>query len=780
MVAESGSFGAALREHRVRRGMTQQAVAELAGVSVRTVQALEQGHTHEPEPATAARIAAVVRLLWPPSEVALPPVRPPAQLPMDAGGFVGRAGQLTTLDALADGCRTIVITGTAGVGKTALGVHWAHRALSRFSDGQLYADLRGYTSGRQMSGTEVAGRFLRAFGLPADQVPAEPEQALVLYQSLLASRKMLVLLDNVASAGQVRDLVPDHPGCLALVTSRDRLDDLEAERCDLDVLDAHETRALLDAALGSSRVGAEPLAADDLATLCGRLPLALRVAAANLADQPGLPIAAHVAELQEGSLLTNLAVEGDAAVRAAFELSYARLSTSDQRLFRLLGLVPGQDFTAEAAAALTGSAADAGLRRLASAHLVLEHSPGRYAFHDLLRLYAMELSLDADVSGLYEWYFGNADAAIRLLAPEGLRLPVSPPAGYGFPSPAEAVAWLDGELANLTAAVTECRSVAVRERAWQIADALRTHYWMSGNGLMWTAAGEAALALATEAGDARAMAGAHFSLAGAYTRINDYARSVTHGEQAVELARRTGWQHLESAALGLLTGVLYEIGDLRKAADYGSRSVALSSELGARNILANSLVNLGNVFLDAGDPEQALEHYQAAHSLAAATGVPYVEALTLAAVGTAHREAGRPHEAYRLLTSAIETMRALGDTAYGGRGLYHLAEVQLDLDDLPGALESAQRAVELAPLGGDHTAEADAHRVLGTVLTALGETSRARTHFHRALALAGGGRSPFCAAKTLIGLGRLDEAAGLARAHGFRGLERLIDDTRRG
>ncbi|TWP52477.1 tetratricopeptide repeat protein [Lentzea tibetensis] len=736
MAAECGSFGAALREHRVRRGLTQQTVAELADVSVRTVQALEQGHTREPEPSTAARLAVAVRLLWPPSDVPLPPVRPPAQLPMDARGFVGRKRQLDVLDELASGGRPVVVTGTAGVGKTALGVRWSHHARPRFPDGQLYADLRGYTTGKPMRVDEVVGRFLRGFGLPAEQVPAEPEQALVLYQSLLANRKMLVLLDNAGDAEQVRDLVPDNPDCLALVTSRDRVDGLDAGRLDLDVLDGDEARVLLCETLGADRVDEEPFAATELAELCAFLPLALRVAAANLADQPGLPIAEHVASLQEGSLLANLAVDGDphAAVRAAFDLSYRRLSEEDQQLFGLLGLVPGQDFTARAASALLGAPAEDGLRRLASAHLVHEHAPGRYAFHDLLRLYAAELSTGDTPAGLYDWYLGNACAALRLQSPESIGLPMPELPADDFAGPAAAMAWLDAEMGNVTAAITDCRFPSLHERAWQLSDRMRSYYWTSGNFLPWRAACEAVLKLAGD--NLMALASAHFALTGACTRLNDYQRSLWHGEQALALARECDWRILESATLGTMAALTYELGRMDEALRYGKAAVALGEELDAPSVVANSMVNLGSTYLDLGDYEEALACCQRGYEIAGTIDARYVEALSLGAVGTVHRKAGRPEEALRCLTSTIATLEELGDTAYVGRALFNLAETQVDLGDLDAALATAERAVEVTPQGGDHMGMSDSHRVLGRVLTARGETRRAQEHNQRALVLA--------------------------------------------
>jgi DNA-binding SARP family transcriptional activator/DNA-binding XRE family transcriptional regulator len=381
------------------------------------------------------------------STASQPPVQAtPAQLPAEVAAFTGRTRQREELDRLlepgADTTAVVIsaIVGTAGVGKTALAVHWAHLVRDHFPDGQLYVNLRGYATTAPMSPLQALAGFLRALGVPAEQVPVEPALAADLFRTLLAGKRMLLLLDNARSAEQVRPLLPGSPGCLVLATSRNRLSGLVAKegagRLILDVLTPSEAVGLMARILAKEWVAAERQAAEELAELCGLLPLALRIAAANLAGQRGQSIAGYVARLRQGDRLVELAVDGDpqAAVRTSFDCSYAVLEPDDRRVFRLLGLMPGPEFTGPAAAALAGIAvgqAERVLDRLASAHLLESRAPGRFGFHDLLRRYACDRSEGEDgdverqaaISRLYDWYLHTADAADRLLYPEKLRRP---------------------------------------------------------------------------------------------------------------------------------------------------------------------------------------------------------------------------------------------------------------------------------------------------------------------------------------------------------------------
>ncbi len=368
--------------------------------------------------------------------------RIPRELPADVAGFTGRAEQLKALDELLPGDRGAAavpvvisaIAGAAGAGKTALAVHWAHRVAERFHDGQLYVNLRGYALEAPVRPAQALAGLLRSLGVPPAQVPVEQVEAAALYRSLLAGRRVLVLLDNARFAEQVRPLLPGGPGGVVVITSRNRLCGLVARdgagRLSIDVLSPAEASDLLVRVLGAARMQAEPDASEELASMCAHLPLALRIAAANLVDRPQLRIAEYVRQLREGNRLAALSTDGDkqASVSAAFDLSYRVVPAAAQRMFRMLGLAPGPDITVEAAAALAGVTDDEAvhlLDRLAATHLVTEYRLGRYTFHDLLRLYARdrasrdepESERQVAIRRLHDWYVHSADAAVTVLGP---------------------------------------------------------------------------------------------------------------------------------------------------------------------------------------------------------------------------------------------------------------------------------------------------------------------------------------------------------------------------
>ncbi len=680
----------------------------------------------------------------------------PAQLPAAVSSFVGRARHLHQLDRLLedDGPAAVVISalaGMAGVGKTALAVRWAQRVRERFADGQLYVDLRGWAHGPPLSPVQALAGFLGALRVPAERVPTEVEQAAGLYRSLLAGRRMLVVLDNARSVEQVRPLLPGSPGCVVLVTSRERLGGLVARDgahpLAVDVLTAEEACELLAGVLGAERVEAEPQAAVELARSCAHLPLAVRIAAANLAFHRERSIAELAAELAEGNRLATLAVEGDeqAAVRAAFDLSYRALDPEAQRLFRLLGLVPGPDFTAEAAAALadaTPEDAAALLGLLTDAHLLAQPAPGRYVLHDLLRAYAAErvqpTERDPALGTLLDWYLHSADAAARRLYPEKLRLPLpsSTAQAMSCDDHTKALEWLDAERPNLVAVVQHAATNGLHPAAWLLADTLRGYFALRMYTVDWLAVAHAGLAAAEGAADSRGQAAAHLSLADVHLRLGGYQQTIEHCNRALTLAREGGWLEGESTARSNLGLVCLDLGRLEEAAEHFAQALAIDRRTGRLAGQATRLCNLGNVSRDLGRLAQSAEHHTEALALFRRVGSRSGEAGVLANLGETCHALGRLDQALDHLTGALVLLREVGDRGVEGETLRLLAAVHRDAGRLTLALEAAEGAVALARDTGDRQYETVALDTLATVHQRRGQPEQARARAEQALAVA--------------------------------------------
>jgi DNA-binding SARP family transcriptional activator/tetratricopeptide (TPR) repeat protein len=724
-----------------------------------------------------------------------PALRVPRQLPAPPAGFTGRSSLLSTLDKLmpahADGAVSITaISGTAGVGKTALAVHWAHRVRDRFPDGQLYANLRGHSKGGPTPPIEVLAQFLSALEVPAERVPVDVETAAAMYRTLTTDRRMLVLLDNAAGPDQVRPLLPAGPACV-VVTGRDRMTGLVAlhgaRQVTLDVLSPEDSLELLAYVLGPQRIRAEPVAAAELAKLCAHLPLALRIAAANLADHPERGIEDHVADLRDSNVLTALAVQGDehTAVRTAFGLSYAALPAAAQRLFRLLSLAPGTDIGTEAVAALAGTDLPQATRlldRLGAAHLVEPREPGRHGFHDLLRRYAAERASleegerDSALHRLYDWYLGAVDTAARLLYPHMLRLPV-PPLAARAPSaitaPAEASNWLDAELGNLVAAIR----TGPRPTTWLLADALRGYFWMCTRHVEWLAVAEAAVAAAEEAGEPRERAAARLSLADVYFRQGRYREAVRHYTRAQLLARQAGWVEAQATVLGNLGGVYWQSGRLQAAAVRFTRCLAVSRSLGQPAGEAVALGNLGLVHWEMGRLEQAAEHYTLALHRYREIGSLYGEALNVGNLGQTQHARGRHAEAADLLTRAIALHHEAGNRSGEALARSRLAAAFLDLGRGEEALGQARTGLALAQDAGDVRTEVEALAAHAAVDLGLGHRAEAVRRYRQALELVRSTGDRYPEIDILIGLatatadaGLASQAAGLAQRAGYLGL----------
>ena len=692
-----------------------------------------------------------------------PPATVPAHLPPAAAGFTGRAAERRRLtELLSDAGPTMpvaVISGPAGVGKTALAVHCAHDVAARYPDGQLHVNLRGYDLAEPMPTVDALGRFLRALGLPPAQVPAGEEEAMLAYRSLLAGRRVLVVLDNAGGAEQVRPLLPGSAGCGVLVTSRDDLRGLTAldgaSPLRLDVLSPAESLALLGRMTGATRLAAEPGAGAELARLCDHLPLALRIAGAHLAARPEQPVADYVRELGDDGRLRKLAIPEDprAAVAAALDLSYRVLAPRTRLLFRRLGLVPGPDVTAPAAAALAGctvTEAAGELDRLATAHLVREHTPGRFQCHDLIRLYAAERAAEEDAARteLYTYYLDHIDAGARVLYPHRLRLPVSSP--VTFAGTTDALAWLEAELPNLVAAVHQAARGGRARTACLLADGLRGYFLGRGLGAQWLDVAGTALAAAT--GDEEAAA-AHLSLGEAYWSLGQYPRSVEHTSAAVDLARRAGWADAESTALGNLGTVYRETGDVRTAADNFAAALEINVRIGNRHKQVLDLMNLGVTHAVLGRMASAADLFERAAVLGREAASPTMTGMVTQCLGITRRYLGDVTEAERHLTAALAVFVEIGDLSGQANVLESLSGVHADAGRRERAREAAVESLRLARQAGARRIEAAAHNSLGL---AEPDPARALAHYGDALAMA---------VEVGYGLARLDALIGQAGAY---------------
>jgi DNA-binding SARP family transcriptional activator/Tfp pilus assembly protein PilF len=624
----------------------------------------------------------------------------PAQLPHGLPHFTGRDSELARLeDIAADAPREsvliIAITGPAGVGKTTLAVHWAHRVSERFPDGQLYVNLRGFDPvGPVMEPSDVIRGFLEAFAVPADRVPASLDGQAALYRSALAGRRVLVVLDNARDADQVRPLLPGSPGCLVVVTSRNQLGGLVAadgaRPLMVDLLTVPEARQLLARRLGQDCVAAEPQAVDDIVECCARLPLALAIVAARAAVRPGFSLALMADELRtaRGGLDAFDGDEPATNARAAFSWSYQMLSSEAARLFRLLSLHPGPDLAIEAAASLAGM--DVGqvypaMAELIRAHLVTERAPGRFTFHDLLRAYAAEQagSLDsgagrhAAIHRMLSHYLHSAYAATRLLDPHRdpvtIALMASGVTRTQLASADDALNWFITEHTALLA-VLEPAANGFDDHIWQLAWTLVTFHDRLGQWHDSAGTQRAGLAAAERLGDPTGEAVTCRSLARAYAQLGRYDEARPHLRRALDLFAELGHLTGQANAHYTFARVAYRQGrhvealsharhalDFYSAADHGTGKAAALNAVGWFHVLL-------------GEPDQALNYCRQALDLHRDLGDRHGEASALDSLGYAHHHLGNHDQAVTCYERAICLWRELGDRYNEADTLTHLGD----------------------------------------------------------------------------------------------------------
>ena len=702
----------------------------------------------------------------------------PRQLPAVVPGFSGRAKAFKELTALLEGgSRLAVVCGIPGVGKTALAVQWAHQVAARFPDGQVYLDLRGYSSGPPVSPDQALALAIRAFGVSGEDIPLQQDAMVGMYRSITSDKRVLVMVDNAPSAAHVRPLVPGGPGCMTVVTSRDRLAGLVARdgahRLELGVLTPEEAPAVVISVLGPERVLREEEAVEELVRLCGYLPLALRITAANLADRPHQTIAELMAELTAGDRLTALEVEGDedAAVRTTFDHSYATLDPAARMLFRRMGFAPGPELPARAASALLGRpGVEAVLRMLVAAHLVEVKTADRYGLHDLLRLYARERyaaeedAADESLDRLYAQYLDMAVAAARVVRPDFSVLADITPE-HAFTGAPEALQWFDAERATLVTMIER----AGGPMAWLLTDALRGCYWLRRHTAEWLAVAQVGLRAAEERQDAGACAAMHLSLGTAHWGTGDYRVAAGHFEHAVEFSRQAGDRFREFSTLGNLGGVYAELGSLEEAIGCFRRELAFHAEIGDTARRARALGNLGQTEMRLGRLVEAAADLRAAVELREEIGQTRLAANSLGALGVVHRYLGDLDQAAHFLERARQLNHDHEDRVSEAAALDDLARVHRDAGRTDEALRCAEQALSLAK--GSGRVEIDA---LITVASVRGRREDLRQAWRRALDIGYG----HGVADALVELAWLDLAAGDVEAavrDATQGCERAVE-----
>jgi DNA-binding SARP family transcriptional activator/tetratricopeptide (TPR) repeat protein len=663
----------------------------------------------------------------------------PRQLPTGVRHFVGRTGELKalgrllTLDSRPGGAVVVsAIDGTAGVGKTALAVHWAHLHADRFPDGQLYVNLRGFDpSSSPMTTDEAVRGFLAALGAAPQRVPADPDEQAALYRSRLADLRMLIVLDNARDAAQIRPLLPGAPGCLVLITSRNRLAELVAldgaVPLSVGLLTVEEARDLLADRLGAERARGEAQAIESLIGLCARLPLALNIAAARAALNPARPLATLVDELRDGHrhLATLSAGSGTADVRAVFSWSYRTLAPETMRVFRLLGLHSGPDLSLPAVASL--AALDVwrtrgALDELARAHLVDELAPGRYSFHDLLRAYAAECAhaedseadRDAALRRVCDFYLHAAQHADRLLHPHRPLLRLGAPApGVCVQRPADmaqALAWFDSERLNLLAAQRTAIAHAWHAVVWQLAWTSCTFHVRRGHRHDELAAWRAALSAVDHLAGPSLRTGALRLLGRAYADLDRHGDAIEHLRRALALAEGNQNPVEQAHTHRTLAWAWERAGDLQREAHHARRALDLYRTVDQPVWEADMLHVVGSCAARLGHYATARADCQAALALHRRYGHLTGEADTLHSLGSIEHRTGHYRRAVDHYLGALTLRRALGNTYQAADTLDQLAHAHAALDRQPQARAAWQQALDLYR---QHDRTEDAERVEG-------------------------------------------------------------------
>ena len=622
-----------------------------------------------------------------------------------------------------------MVAGAGGLGKTSLAVHAAHRLRRKFPQGQLYVDLLGATANPLPAG-EVLARFLRDLGVDGRDVPVDDDERAARYRTMLAGRRMLVVLDNARDAAQVRPLLPGTASAAVLVTTRSRMPDLASTRLvDLNVLDDDEALNLFVKVVGEDRAAAEPEATAELLEACAGLPLAIRICAARLASRSGWTVRAMAARLRDVHRRLDEMQVGDLAVRASFQVSFASLPASARPdgitpadAFRLLGLWQGPSISAAAAAALFGTqehlAADA-LETLVDAHLLESTVPDRYKFHDLLRVYSSERA-GADLSGpdresavarLLTWYMRTADAAATAVLPRRYNVPLEGgPAGQpplSFAAAKDALDWYDSERVNLVAATRQAAASGRHDIAWRLPAPLFIIFNSRHNWLDCIGTHRIALESARRAGNRQGEAWILNNLGDALGRTHDSA-GIGLLEQALAIRHEIGDRMGEAQAANNLADAYEQLGQMDEVIDWLRRALELNREVGDRYGEGVALANLGAALLEVNRAEDAIDSLQEARRAFAESDYLDGEGYAMYILGDCYLSLGRDDEAQDCLRQSHDRHQAAGNRNRQAVTLKSLASVQARHGLVAQARDSWARAAAIFDDLGDSAQAAQA------------------------------------------------------------------------
>lgn len=748
------TFGAMLRERRVAARLTQERLAEFSGISVRTIRDLERDKVRRPHRESVDLLAKALGLsdaehdellrrgeLAPARPARAHPAGVPRQLPAAVAHFTGRGAELSRLADLlseAHAGRTVVISGvsgTGGIGKTALSLHFAHAVADQFPDGQLYVNLRGYDPSAAPTQPHAAVRgFLDALGVPGARMPATPDAQTALYRSMLFGKRVLIVLDNARDADQVRPLLPGAAGALVLVTSRDSLVSLAAAEgahlLTLDLLTLEEARELLVRRLGADVVRRDARAADKIIELCARLPLALNIAAALVAARPQLPLTRLLAGLRDTRTRLDILGAGDATsdVRVVISTSYDGLEDASARMLRLLGGVhPGPDISAAAAASLAGITLDEAretLAELARAHLIGEPTPGRFALHDLLRTFALEQCAQAESDDartqatlrMLDHYLQAAGAADRLLLP-GTRnsfgmIAANPGVtAESFSDYDDALDWCTAEVRVVAEVVARAVAGGFDTHAWRIPIAFTGFFELKGRWDLYRTMNRTALAAAQRAESLPGQALAHRRLGIVCTLRGEHHSAEDHLNRAIDLFGRVGDPAQQAASLFDLARVFELCGNPSLAMRHTERAVRLARTENDPTDVARGLNAIAWYLVELGDPRRALPYGEQAVELFHRIGSPANEASCIDTLGYAHHHCGEHEEAVACYHRAIALFDQAGDGFNRAASLANLGDTRLAMGDPEGARADWRQALAAFEALGSPVARQVQHKI---------------------------------------------------------------------